>query len=82
MTLAAGKLCFKGEDMNKINSYKGICQRTNKNETIWVDMINTSVHENKDNFMVGLMRDCSVRIRTKELNICKDCNILKELKSM
>ena len=57
-------------------THKDICHLTNKEETIWFNMIDTTTN-NGTSATVGLMLGCSV-----DNNIsceCKECNIYKEL---
>ena len=58
-------------------TYKGICKLTNKEEVIWVDVIQANTLS-QNNAIIGLMNNCSVAKRLK-IDLCKNCNIYKDL---
>lgn len=55
-------------------TYKGICELTNKKETIWFNMISASTQLNPNGTTVGLMIKCSVNNK-----VCDKCNIYEDL---
>ena len=59
-------------------TYKGVCKLTNKEEVIWFDMISTRTLSNTNDVIVGRMTCCSVR-KKFGIDMCKDCNIYKNL---
>lgn len=57
---------------------KGICSLTNKEETIWFDIIPVGTFDKPDDMTVGLMIGCSV-CDEYNIDICRHCNIYEEL---
>lgn len=58
-------------------TFKAICPKTGKIETIYCEAINCPTMDNPNNFVIGLMYACSVDPRGKIL--CLDCSIYKAL---
>ncbi len=60
-----------------MRSFKGICPKTNKIETIYCEIINCPTMNEPKKFTIGLMYGCSVDPSSR--NLCSDCSIRQVL---